>query len=70
MTGRRQVGSELQVPRNVHAVMQYAHDQDPGAGHLVEDHVRTVFVAAESCAQLLGASSESGILGKLGKAGA
>ena len=70
MTGSRRVGRELKVPGNVHAVMQYAHDQDLVTGLLVEDDVRTVFVAAKSCAQLLGASSESGIVGKLGKAGA
>jgi hypothetical protein len=48
VTRSRIVGTELKVPRNVHAVMQYAHDQDLVTGLLVEDDVRTVFVAAES----------------------
>ncbi len=68
--GSCRVGSELKVPRNIHAVMQYAHDQDLVTGLLVEDDVRTVLVAAEPAAQLLGASSESGIVSKLCKAGA
>lgn len=57
------------MPPDVHAVVQDAHDMDIGVDCLEKDDVGTVFVATQSDAQLLGPSSESGIVGKLVEAG-
>jgi hypothetical protein len=50
--------------------LQDPHDEDIGADSLVENDVRTVFIATQLGAQLLDASSEFGIVGELIEAGA